>query len=111
MKYLKLFDSHTMGKYWYIKIPENFNEFGAYLYAIGVDDISNAKMSKTVLYQLNNNKYPRTEFFIYYRNNMWSFYYDQNCDNEYYTYQGEVLITDKDIEKWEINQSINKYNL
>jgi len=111
MKHLKLFDSHTMGKYWHINLPKNFNDFGAYLYKIGVDETSNSEIFKKIEFQVSFNIYPPTEIYIGYRLNNWKFYYNQKFEDYYYIYQGEVSITDKDIEKWEINQQAKKYNL
>ena len=111
MEHLEIFDSHTMGKYWHINLPKNFNDFGAYLYKIGVDDKSNSEIFEKISFQVYYNLNPPTEVHVGFRNGNWGFYYNQIFDDKYYIYQGEVSVTTKDIEEWDINQQVKKYNI
>ena len=98
-------------KYWKVK----FSDLNASLYKLGIPYI------KELLIKINSKSTPKEYIYITYNmfNNKlkpWSFvaYNDSNNDflkNAEYTYMGEVEITPEDIEKYNLWEKTQKYNL
>jgi hypothetical protein len=115
MKYIKLFEiwNKTIKEYWKVIYDENIN--------IKLDKLGISEETQLRIYEHYNELIElnciRKEPFLWlsYDGYEWSWDFNdtggKSFANAGYNNKGEVEVTEKEIEDWQVNQSAKKYNL